>query len=213
MTFILTWLAKIAIGSKLKKIMASPMALGTIILWLLVLWYYLFHHLPVVHQRDVAMKEKTQAVKALNDYTAAQSELAKAAIAENALKLEQARSAASFAEVEAKNEIAEIEWASQKTQAEIAENIRSEYENKLNAMPFTYSVLPQAVGDSNREAETASAARELTEGGRIYRTACAELLAKKESLEIALGLETIYYNQLKFWADSACKQIGCESLK
>jgi hypothetical protein len=195
MTFILTWLAKLAIGSKLKKIMASPMALGTIILALLALWYYLFHHLPVVHQRDVAMKEKTQAVKALNDYTAAQSELAKAAIAENALKLEQARSAASLAEVEAQNQIAAIEWASQKTQAEIAENIRSEYENKLNTMPFTYSVLPQAVGDSNREAETASAARELTEGGGITNPACAGLRDKLETLEEGCALTTVYFNE------------------
>lgn len=164
--------------------------LGMILIVLAMLAYHLYGDNSVRKERD-----------ALLSYKIEQTALAKAAIKENADNLVKAKAEVSLASVEAQNSIDVIVENSQKTVAEISENLRVEYENKLATMPFTYSVLP-ASGDNSREAEAASNRQELAESGRIADTACAGLRAEKEILEEGCALTTVYFNQCRKLLDA-----------
>jgi hypothetical protein len=165
-------------------------ALGAIILVSAILGIHLYGDSAVRKERDQ-----------LKAYKLSQTILAKAAIIENAKNLEQARAKNSLDSIVAQNQIDVITASGQKTIADISEKLRIEYETKLNAMPFTYSVLP-ASGNHGREAETASAGQEFAESGGIADTDCAGLRAEKEILEEGCALTTIYFNQCRSTLDA-----------
>lgn len=151
---------------------------------------------------------RNDAIDDLNHYKVQQTVLANQQIAENSIKLAGAQTKVNLADNLATSQLTQLRLDRNVE----TNNLKALYENKLANLKrdMVHGLQSSPATSASQTTDTASDTQANPQNEPISDSTIIRLQTQYDTLEKACTIETIDFNDLRMWADSACEIVECK---